>query len=307
MYKCKCSLNFKNKGALKIHQKYCNLTENDVNKIRECYLIDLLSITDLLGKYKDIVGKAIILKILEDVLRTQSESAKIAHRLKPEAFKHSDESKEKMRKSRLKYMKANPEKTAWRQANLSYPEKLFKNKMEELGMNEKYLIVREYSIFPYFIDFAFANEKIAIEIDGSQHELPERKKKDNEKDRLLNNIGWEVIRIPASNVIYDIDNLFNDLLEKFNCNKVYANVGIIKYVEYKRECLMNHCKCGNVITKKSKRCKLCDSIYQRKVDRPSYKQLLKEIEETNYCEVGRKYGVCDNSIRKWIKQYEKVK
>jgi len=46
----------------------------------------------------------------------------------------------------------------------------------------------------------------------------------------------------------------------------------------------------------------CSKINRRKVrNRPSKKQLLKEIEETNYCIVGRKYGVSDNTIRKWLK------
>lgn len=43
----------------------------------------------------------------------------------------------------------------------------------------------------------------------------------------------------------------------------------------------------------------------RKVERPPYEQLLKEIEETNYSAVGRKYGVSDNAIRKWVRWYEK--
>ncbi len=42
----------------------------------------------------------------------------------------------------------------------------------------------------------------------------------------------------------------------------------------------------------------------RRVDRPSYKQLMQEIAETNYSAVGRKYGVSDNAIRKWVKTYE---
>lgn len=43
-------------------------------------------------------------------------------------------------------------------------------------------------------------------------------------------------------------------------------------------------------------------IHTRKVEnRPSVEQLLKEIKETNYSAVGRKYGVSDNTIRKWIK------
>ena len=43
----------------------------------------------------------------------------------------------------------------------------------------------------------------------------------------------------------------------------------------------------------------------RKAERPPYYQLLREIAETNYSAVGRKYGVSDNAIRKWVKWYER--
>ena len=45
---------------------------------------------------------------------------------------------------------------------------------------------------------------------------------------------------------------------------------------------------------------------RRKVERPSYETLLIELEASNYCAVGRKYGVSDNAVRKWIKNYEKT-
>ncbi len=46
----------------------------------------------------------------------------------------------------------------------------------------------------------------------------------------------------------------------------------------------------------------CGNFYKRKVEnRPSKEQLLEEIEETNYCAVGRRYGVGENTIRKWLK------
>ena len=52
-------------------------------------------------------------------------------------------------------------------------------------------------------------------------------------------------------------------------------------------------------------CRECyDKKPKRKVDRPPYEELLKQIQETNYSAVGRLYGVSDNSIRKWIKDYE---
>lgn len=42
----------------------------------------------------------------------------------------------------------------------------------------------------------------------------------------------------------------------------------------------------------------------RRVERPPFEQLLREIEETNFLAVGRKYGVSDNAIRKWVRAYE---
>jgi hypothetical protein len=42
-----------------------------------------------------------------------------------------------------------------------------------------------------------------------------------------------------------------------------------------------------------------------KVERPPYEQLLKEIQETSYLAVGRKYGVSDNAIRKWMHFHER--
>jgi len=47
-------------------------------------------------------------------------------------------------------------------------------------------------------------------------------------------------------------------------------------------------------------CKSCFSKSQRKVKRPSKEQLIKEIQESSYLTVSRKYGVSDNAIRKWI-------
>jgi len=32
---------------------------------------------------------------------------------------------------------------------------------------------------------------------------------------------------------------------------------------------------------------------------------LREIAELGYCAVGRRYGVSDNAIRKWIRLYER--
>lgn len=48
-------------------------------------------------------------------------------------------------------------------------------------------------------------------------------------------------------------------------------------------------------------------INQRKVKRPEYNQLVDEINQMGYSATGRKYGVSDTAIRKWVKYYEKNK
>ena len=45
--------------------------------------------------------------------------------------------------------------------------------------------------------------------------------------------------------------------------------------------------------------------HTRKVERPPYDQLLEEIEATSYLAVGRKHGVSDNAVRKWVRWYER--
>ena len=45
--------------------------------------------------------------------------------------------------------------------------------------------------------------------------------------------------------------------------------------------------------------------HERKVERPGYEILLNDISELGYVGTGKKYGVSDNAIRKWIRFYEK--
>lgn len=46
-------------------------------------------------------------------------------------------------------------------------------------------------------------------------------------------------------------------------------------------------------------------IKRRKVERPTFENLKEDVDKNGYCSVGRKYNVTDNTIRKWLKFYEK--
>jgi len=61
--------------------------------------------------------------------------------------------------------------------------------------------------------------------------------------------------------------------------------------------------CGKEVFRESKRCFDCDSINKRTIERPTKEILIQDIESLGYCGTGRKYGVSDNAIRKWLKKY----
>ncbi len=44
---------------------------------------------------------------------------------------------------------------------------------------------------------------------------------------------------------------------------------------------------------------------RRKVTRPPYTHLMREIGALGYAGTGRRYGVSDNAVRKWLRQYER--
>jgi hypothetical protein len=46
------------------------------------------------------------------------------------------------------------------------------------------------------------------------------------------------------------------------------------------------------------------ALAARTVERPPYDQLMRELAETSWSAVGRKYGVSDNAVRKWVRWYE---
>lgn len=63
-----------------------------------------------------------------------------------------------------------------------------------------------------YVDFAFSLGRIRIvfEIDGAQHSEIGQQHQDMWRDELLEQAGWEVVRIPAAKTLYDPDGWFRD-------------------------------------------------------------------------------------------------
>jgi prophage antirepressor-like protein/transposase-like protein len=76
----------------------------------------------------------------------------------------------------------------------------------------------------------------------------------------------------------------------------------------KKKCM----DCDKQIYKQYIRCNDCNNKYKIKINaiesnRPSLLQLKQDMEELkSMVQVGRKYSVSDNAVRKWIKNYEKI-
>ena len=72
----------------------------------------------------------------------------------------------------------------------------------------------------------------------------------------------------------------------------------------------NYCvDCGCEISSKSIRCQSCAAKYKNSFkvkpeDRPSKEELFELIKNNPFTKIGEMYGVKDNTIRKWCKNYE---
>lgn len=86
-----------------------------------------------------------------------------------------------------------------------------------------------------------------------------------------------------------------------NCNATLETHGGKNTIKNKK---MYFCSCGNETSKGNNVCVDCGHKKQRKVkERPNLEILLYDVEHLGYSKCGIKYGVSDNCIRKWIKQY----
>lgn len=125
----------------------------------------------------------------------------------------SIETKKKISDSRIKFLIANPNKVPYivnHSSKMSYPEKLFKNGLEESNINGWIYNFRN-GIYQY--DFAFPELKIDVEIDGQTHNTEKVKKIDERRDTFSKKDGWIVIRFTSKEVKENLISCINKLKE----------------------------------------------------------------------------------------------
>jgi very-short-patch-repair endonuclease len=64
---------------------------------------------------------------------------------------------------------------------------------------------RQHPIGPYVLDFYCAEANLAIEVDGISHDLGDQPQRDLRHDSWLKKHGVTVMRIPAAELMSDVD------------------------------------------------------------------------------------------------------
>lgn len=217
---CKiCKRVFTTKSNYAHHIKECNEEEN--KEILKLYYDDLISASKII---KMGYNKGAVDFLIRDNKRNMSEQLKIHCAANPR--KVSDDTKQKIRVARSKFM-GMQRTNEWRRNKQTYIEKIFSDIVKRNNLSEKFDIVTEYSVFPYYLDFAFLNIKLDVEIDGSQHIFYERQRNiDIKRNEALILLGWKVYRIPGfklKNEFEETEKLFLEYLDSFDIQpKLYS-------------------------------------------------------------------------------------
>lgn len=141
-----------------------------------------------------------------------------------ETFKgkhHSEETKQKISKSRKQYLNEHPDKVGFiinHSSKQSYPEKYF----EELFIKENIPLKYHKQIDRYELDFYNEDLMKYVEIDGEQHYSDYMIQHDKERNEYLKQKGWKGIRIRWSEYQKmnndDKYKVINNIKEFINCS-----------------------------------------------------------------------------------------
>ena len=72
---------------------------------------------------------------------------------------------------------------------------------------------RQKNIGNYILDFFISSKRIAIEIDGAQHNMSEHKKADTKRDIDLTNLGITVLRYTNLDISKNFNAVCEDILK----------------------------------------------------------------------------------------------
>jgi len=86
---------------------------------------------------------------------------------------------------------------------MSPPEVLLWNELRGSKLGVK--VRRQHPVGPYIADFFVRQANLVIEVDGNAHDFGERPQSDTRRDQYMIDRGLRVVRIPARDVMTDLN------------------------------------------------------------------------------------------------------
>jgi very-short-patch-repair endonuclease len=217
LYRCECGKEFSNHQSLNAHFRHCLIHKEATGQ-------ELILKHQPKGKmcgwskFTD-DDKKIFAKKAGNSLRNNIKNGKTTPTWKGKSL--PEEMKNKIRKGRVKFLIENPgQHGAFDKSNKTYLENWFDEVLIKHDLYNQYNIKYNYSVYPYFLDFAFLDLKLDVEVDGKFHYMQEQNiEHDKKRNEYLINNGWKVFRISIDEVNKNADEIekeFLDYLQKYN-------------------------------------------------------------------------------------------
>jgi very-short-patch-repair endonuclease len=73
---------------------------------------------------------------------------------------------------------------------------------------------RQHPSGPYILDFYCSDARLAIEVDGEAHDFGDRPARDEIRDGWLGAAGIRTLRIPAADLLGDLDSVVRGVVEE---------------------------------------------------------------------------------------------
>jgi very-short-patch-repair endonuclease len=309
----------------------------DWNQIQESYNSGL-STREIMEKYK--INRYDLERARENnqfIPRSLSESAKMAHKMgkTKNSTEWSDERRKKQSELKKKLYKEHPEmhpnrKLCGNYNKLTYPEKLAYTFFSENNIKFSSHEPVKCGDTTFFPDFLLDN-KMIIEIDGERwHSSISQKERDENRDTIIKSFGYNIIRIPAKNVIQNLNILFpNTNIDNIDFDELKSKIILIprkekekvfckdcnKEIKYSKSGYCSKCcqkNNRNIKVKKTKidmktgnNIKKCEEnkIFLKNGNIILIDELKKMVKEKSMLQIGQIYSVSDNAIRRHCKRY----
>jgi len=94
---------------------------------------------------------------------------------------------------------------------MSFPEVLLWQQLRKEP--DGFLFRRQNPQLGYRLDFACLAARLAIEVDGEFHGRGDRPQRDTIRDQRLAEIGFETLRIPAVEILKDLDAVIRGIVQ----------------------------------------------------------------------------------------------